>query len=60
MAPSRIGSGEQEAAKRLLGAMDKLGSRDTKFAQFLDALKKLEVEFSEQGIAPKVIVFFVL
>ena len=55
--PSRIGSGEQEAAKRLLGAMDKLGSRDTKFAQFLDALKKLEVEFSEQGIAPKVIVF---
>ena len=54
---SRIGSDEQEAAKHLLRAMDKLGSRDTKFTQFLDALRKLEVEFSEQGIAPKVIVF---
>ena len=54
---SKIGSSEQEAAKRLLRAMDKLGSRDTKFAQFLDALRNLEVEFSEQGITPKVIVF---
>ena len=54
---SRFGSNEQEAAKRLLKAMDKLGSRDTKFAQFLDALRNLEVEFSGQGIAPKVIVF---
>ena len=54
---SRIGSNEQEAAKRLLRAMDKLGGRDTKFAQFLDALRNLEVEFSEQGITLKVIVF---
>ena len=54
---SRIGSNEQEAAKRLLKAMDKLGNQDTKFAQFLDALQKLKVDFSEQGIAPKVIVF---
>ena len=54
---SKIGSNEQEAAKRLLRAMDKLGSRDTKLAQFLDALRNLEVEFSEQGITPKVIVF---
>ena len=53
----RIGSNEQEAAKRLLRATDKLGGQDTKFTQFLDALHKLEVEFSEQGIAPKVIVF---
>ena len=54
---SRIGSNEQEAAKRLLRAMDKLGGQDTKFTQFLDALHKLDVEFSEQGITPKVIVF---
>ena len=54
---SRVGSDEQEAARRLLKAMDKLGSRDTKFTQFLDALRKLEVEFSEQGIPLKVIVF---
>ena len=54
---SRIASGEQEAARRLLRAMDKLGSRDTKFTQFLDALRKLEVEFSEQRIPLKVIVF---
>ena len=53
----RVGSNEQEAVKRLLRAMDKLGSQDTKFAQFLDALQKLEVDFSQQGIAPKVIVF---
>ena len=54
---SKTGSSEQEAARRLLRAMDNLGDRDTKFTQFLDALRKLEVEFSEQGIAPKVIVF---
>ena len=54
---SRIGSNEQEAAKRLLRAMDKLGSRDTTFAQFLDALRNLEVEFAEQGMTLKVIVF---
>ena len=54
---SRVGSGEQEAARRLLGAMGKLGSQDTKFTQFLDALRNLEVEFSGQGIALKVIVF---
>ena len=54
---SSIGGNEQEAAKRLLRAMDRLGSRDTKFTQFLDALRNLDVEFSEQGISPKVIVF---
>ena len=54
---SRVASGEQEAARRLLRAMDKVGSRDTKFTQFLDALRKLEVEFSEQRIPLKVIVF---
>ena len=53
----RIGADEQEAAKRLLRAMDKVGSRDTKFHQFLDALQNLEMEFSGQGIAPKIIVF---
>ena len=37
--------------------MDKIGNRDTKFSQFLDALRNLEVEFSQQGIVPKIIVF---
>ena len=37
---ARVGIGEQEAAKRLLGAMDKLGSRDTKFAQFLGCARE--------------------
>ena len=54
---SKIGNSEREAAERLLRAMDKLGGRDTKFDQFLDALRKLEVEFSGQGVMPKVIVF---
>ena len=54
---SRFGSGDQEAAKRLLKAMDKIGSQDTKFAQFLDTLRNLEAEFSQQGIGPKIIVF---
>ena len=54
---SRIGNSEREAAERLLRAMDTLGSRDTKFDQFLDALRTLEVEFSGQEITPKVIVF---
>ena len=54
---SKIGNSEREAAERLLRAMDKLGGRDTKFEQFLDALRKLEVEFSGQGVMPKVIVF---
>ena len=54
---SRIENSEREAAKRLLQAMDRLGSQDTKFAQFLDALRKLEVEFAGQGVPLKIIVF---
>ena len=54
---SIIGDSEQEAAKRLLKAMDKLGSRDTKFDKFLAALRQLEADFAKEAIAPKVIVF---
>ena len=54
---SKIGNSEREAAERLLRSMDKLGGRDTKCDQFLDALRELEVEFSGQGVVPKIIVF---
>ena len=53
----RIAPAERDAVKRLLTAMDKLGDRDIKFTQFLDALRKLEMEFAEQGVPLKIIVF---
>ena len=53
----KIGSAERDAAKRLLKAVERLGNRDTKFSQFLQALKRLEEDYAEQDAPLKVIVF---